>query len=250
MFDVHGEMEDRHWWFVARARIINQVLRQFVSAGDRRMIVDVGCGTGGMVNFLSDDFQCLGLDSSKTAIAKAMEMYPGRLFKCGDVQAHINNLKDETSVFLLMDVLEHIENDREFLRNLIDKLPSGGKVLITVPAKKTLWSKHDETAHHFRRYERADLESLWTGMDVKAVCVSYYNARLYPLIRLARFIGKHLKVTWGKDKTDFSVPPKLINQLLIHIFSGEATRLLSVIRNKSAKPYAVGVSLIAVLEKN
>ncbi len=249
MFDVHGAMENRHWWFVARARIIRQILQEIVGDDDKRMIVDVGCGTGGMVNFLADDFRFLGLDLSETAISKAKTLYPGRSFKSGDVQDHINSLKNETSVFLLMDVLEHIKNDKMFLHDLIEALPDGGKILITVPARKVLWSQHDETAHHFRRYELEDFKNLWAGLNVNPICVSYFNARLYPLVRLVRFLSSRLKLTWGKDKTDFAVPPAFINRLLIAIFAGEATRILKVIKTHEAKPYAVGVSLIAVLEK-
>ncbi len=249
MFEMHEAVENRHWWFVARARIISQVLRQFIRDDDERLIVDVGCGTGGMVNFLANDFQCLGIYHSDTAISKATALYPGRLFKCGDVHSHISALKNETSVFLLMDVLEHIEDDRTFMENLIGALPAGGKILITVPAKKVLWSQHDLSAHHFRRYEMGEFKGLWAGLNVKSVGVSYFNSRLYPLIWVARFLGNLMNLTWGKDKTDFSLPPRFINWLLTAIFAGEAKRILRIMNDQDSKPYAIGVSLIAVLEK-
>jgi SAM-dependent methyltransferase len=249
MFDVHGAMESQHWWFVARARIIRQVLRKIDSGQGESMIVDVGCGTGGMVNFLADDFRCLGVDVSESAISMATTLYPGRSFKCGNALTYINALQNPPSVCLLMDVLEHLEDDRTFLEDLIKALPIGGKVMITVPADKKLWSRHDETAHHFRRYDREEFENLWAGMPVTPLCLSYFNARLYPLIRLARFLGNRFSLTWGKNKTDFAIPPELVNRLLISIFEGESNRILDVIKTPQTKPYTVGVSLIAVLEK-
>ena len=148
-----------------------------------------------------------------------------------------------------MDVLEYIENNKMFMRDLIRALHSGGKVLITVPAKKILWSQHDEIAHHYRRYELDEFKNLWAGLNVKPICLSYFNSRLYPLIRLVRFLGNRLKLTWGKNKTNFALPPMFINRFLIAIFAGEAKRILKVMMTNAAKPYAVGASIIAVLEK-
>ena len=101
MFKVHGAMEGKHWWFVVRAHITRQVLREIVGDGDKKLIVDIGCGTGGMVNFLADDFWSLGHDLSETAISEAKKLYPDRSFKFGNVHAHIDAIKNETSVFFV-----------------------------------------------------------------------------------------------------------------------------------------------------
>ena len=53
LFDVHEELENRHWWFVARRQIIRSILVNLLGDNDQHLIVDVGCGTGGTVDFLS-----------------------------------------------------------------------------------------------------------------------------------------------------------------------------------------------------
>ncbi len=249
MMHLHSVLESRHWWFVARARIIRQVLLKYVSAENNSLIVDVGCGTGGMVDFLSDEFRCVGIDHSELAISHAKKLYPTRDFRCGTVPEELDDFKDDAKVFLLMDVLEHIENDHEFLKNIVEAIPPEGILLITVPARKVLWSQHDVTAHHVRRYEMDEFKALWDGMGLKSVCVSYFNSRLYPIIRFLRFLGNRLNITLGDSETDFKLPPKPLNWFLTEFFAGEAKRIMNVIDQKRSDPYRVGVSLLAVLKK-
>ena len=136
-----------------------------------------------------------------------------------------------------------------FFKRLVDALPKGCKIILTVPANQSLWSKHDETAHHFRRYEENQLPEIWSGLDVRPIFVSFYNSRLYPIVRTVRAMTKALGLTAGKENTDFSLPPLFLNEILIRLFSGEARRLVKLIVSPGARPYTFGVSLIAVLEK-
>jgi 2-polyprenyl-3-methyl-5-hydroxy-6-metoxy-1,4-benzoquinol methylase len=247
-FHIHADLEDSHWWFVARARIVSALLARFSDRQDKPLILDVGCGTGGMVNNLSPRFNCLGVDTSETAIRLAREKYPSARFDCADAFRFIEERRDEVSCVLLMDVLEHIEDDRAFLRKIIDRLAPGSRILITVPANMKLWTEHDVTAHHFRRYEMETLAALWDGAEVQARVVSYFNTRLFPIIRAVRFLAKRLGVTWGRGKTDFELPPRPVNRLLTAIFAGELDRIMSAM-NDGGAPYRYGASLLAILEK-
>lgn len=58
-----------------------------------------------------------------------------------------------------VNVLEHIENDRETLRDLYAKLKPGGVLNLYLPAAQILYNHLDKLVHHFRRYDRADLVS-------------------------------------------------------------------------------------------
>ena len=248
LFDVHEELENRHWWFVARRQIIRNILVNLLGDNDQHLIVDVGCGTGGTVDFLSKDFRTVGVDNSKIAIDKATCLYPTQTYMCADAGRVLGDQKQNISAILLMDVLEHIENDKAFLMGLLENLPVGVKILITVPARNVLWSRHDVIAHHFRRYESEDLKALWLGANVKQICLSYFNSRLYPIIRIIRFLRNRLNGSFGRHETDFSLPPSFLNRLLTKIFVGETDRILSVIRGYNSRSYTIGASLIAVLE--
>jgi hypothetical protein len=155
----------------------------------------------------------------------------------------------ETGLFLLMDVLEHVEKDRAFLSDLVSLARPGSHILITVPAGKNLWSSHDVVAEHHRRYEYEDFNDLWRGLPVEARLVSYFNARLYPVIRLIRFMANRLGISAGRQGSDFSIPLAPINSLLTRIFAGEGTSVRSVLDQPERSAYSKGVSLMALLRK-
>src|SRR6516165_6235153 len=118
VFTLHASLEQRHWWFRGRRAIILPIIDR-VSTARPWTIIDVGCGTGGTVEALSKRYRCIGIDSSEVAISTARALYRGAEFRCGVVPRDIQDLQAEAGLYLLMDVLEHIKNDREFLESII-----------------------------------------------------------------------------------------------------------------------------------
>jgi hypothetical protein len=100
-----------------------------------------------------------------------------------------------------------------------------------------------------RRYERAQLERLWAEQPVSASLVSYYNARLYPVVRCVRFVTRRNGQAHGEAQTDFRMPPAPVNRLLHRLFAAEAGPLVELMRGKRSGGFARGVSLIALLKK-
>ena len=249
VFQQHEDFEQTHWWFTARAEIVRKVLNEILGPPDPGIsIVDVGCGTGGMVHVLTDERRIVGIDTSELAIEKARSMYPDAAYRCADVFGSDASMAS-VDLVMLMDVLEHIEDDRAFLARLVDVLPAGGKILITVPADMSLWSEHDVVAHHMRRYDQAGLEAVWKGLPVRVLGLTAFNARLYPVVKVVRSLKRHLSVKDGRVKSDFFIPPWPLNTILHGVFAGEAARVLSAFRYGRARGYRRGVSLIAALEK-
>ena len=150
---------------------------------------------------------------------------------------------------LLMDVLEHVEDDFLLLSRLLEQLPEGGHLLLTVPADPRLWSEHDESFGHFRRYDLDRLEAVWSGLPVTPRLVSYYNTRLYPVIRAVRGISNRRGKAGGASGTDFSLPPAPVNRSLEGLFAGEARALLRSLDRAGAPAYRRGASLIALLRR-
>jgi hypothetical protein len=130
-FQLHVEIEQRHWWFVGRRRIL------------RRLIA-------------------------------------------GSVPSDLGELAGQARLFLLTDVLEHVGDDFAMLSELLAAASPGCCFLLTVPADESLWSEHDESFGHYRRYDRARLEQVWAGLPAKTLLISYFNTRLLPLVRLVR----------------------------------------------------------------
>ena len=150
---------------------------------------------------------------------------------------------------LLMDVLEHVPDDFRLLSELLAATAPGTFFLITVPAHRALWTRHDESFGHYRRYDRHRLAQAWHGLPVRTRLLSYYNSRLYPAVRAVRTVNRWRGNTTGPAGTDFTQPPVPINALLAGIFASEAGRLSDVLAGRRQSGFRTGVSLIAVLER-
>lgn len=248
VFDIHARLEQRHWWFRGRRAIVTPLIERVLKERPCA-IVDVGCGTGGTVEALSKHYQCIGIDSSELAISTAHALYPDAQFRRGVVPRDIHDLQADAGLYLLMDVLEHIEDDKAFLASIVSFARPGSLFLVTVPAHPSLWSEHDVTAGHCRRYEAETLRALWTDLPVRERLFSSINYRLYPIIRFLRYVGNRLNHSWGGRGTDFSMPPALINDTLTWIFSGEHKSVLHRL-DGGPRSFPDGVSFIALLEKN
>jgi SAM-dependent methyltransferase len=138
----------------------------------------------------------------------------------------------------ILDVLEHVEEDRAALESMAAKLKPGGKILITVPAHPWMWSAHDEVNHHKRRYTRQTLRTVIGDAGLQVEMLSWFNSLLFPLAAAARLAGR---VT-GKQDSDDKMPPKAINSLFEAIFGLERYALGRV-------PLPPGVSLVAIVSK-
>jgi cyclopropane fatty-acyl-phospholipid synthase-like methyltransferase len=102
------------------------------------------------------------------------------------------------------EVLEHIEDDMQFLRRTNDLLAKGGQLILSVPARQKYWSVDDVIVGHFRRYERHDLQKILREAGYSQIKIIAYGFPFQNLIRLvrialAKFQYKE-KVNWEKEK--------------------------------------------------
>ncbi len=244
-FEAHARVEDHHWWFVGRRRIIATLVRA-VGDGMRVSVADIGCGTGGNAAALHDSgHDVIGLDPSPVAIDLARRRYPSLEFIHTDEPSRARAHLARGGIALLADVLEHVEDDRRLLGRVIDALPPGGHVLITVPADPALWSGHDVAFGHHRRYDVAMLSALWSGLPVDVRLVSHFNARLHPVIAAFRRLRRRSAPGPGGD---LRAPALGINALLTRVFAGESRRLALAL-DTGIPPHHRGVSLITVLRR-
>jgi SAM-dependent methyltransferase len=189
---LHHELDDRHWWFAARRRIVLQVLdaalRRAGPAGKPR-ILDIGCGGGGTLRELALRGEAFGLDPEPSAVEAAM-----RRARC---EVRLGRLPDEIPYELgsfdavtLLDVLEHIEDDVRALGTIERLLRPGGLLLCTVPAYRFLWSQHDDVNEHRRRYTRPELRIRLEAAGLRVRKLSYCNTFLFPPIAAARLLWR------------------------------------------------------------
>lgn len=138
----------------------------------------------------------------------------------------------------LLDVLEHVPDDSASLCAIYNRLKPGGALLLTVPANPWMWSGHDVAHHHFRRYNKADVERLARDAGFHVQLLSYFNTLHFPLIAAVRILGK----AFGKEAADDKLPSAPVNKVLNAIFASEAGLI-------GRLPMPFGVSLVAVLRR-
>ncbi len=247
-FELHAEIEERHWWFVARRRILQSVINAVLPPSHATTIVDVGCGTGANLAMLADQYDCVGIDTSSEAVRLAAGRFPQARFVCGAAY-EMPSLLEAAQLIMLNDVLEHVADDFRMLSELLSRATPGAHFLLTVPADMALWSQHDQSFGHYRRYSQARLEQVWQGLPVSTVFVSHYNARLYPVIRAVRRISQWRGKPAGRAGTDFALPSPLTNELLTRVFAGEQRKLAALAHGRTQVPYRFGVSLMALLRR-
>ncbi len=255
-FQLHAAIEERHWWFTARRTILGRLvghlnahhqLRAADRSGEKPLLIDVGCGTGANLAAFAESFRCLGVDTSAEAIQLAKQRYPHLEFLHGYAPDDLVNSIRAASVVTLNDVLEHVRDDFLLFSRIMAELPPGAMAVITVPAEPKLWSAHDVSFGHYRRYLRERFEMLWQNLPVKAHLVSHFNSRLYPIIRTVRTLNNWRGATGGVAGTDFKLPPAPLNHLLKSCFHGESQVLLRALRGGPG--YSRGASLVAILER-
>jgi SAM-dependent methyltransferase len=246
LFDLHSQIEEKHWWFTARRQIIHKILNRIAPPKEGLSIVNVGCGTGSDLSYFSQFYRCIGIDSSNSAVAKAGRRAPEAIVILGSsADAVLHRKRGEQRIWFFMDVLEHINKDQNFFNKYTTVMESGEIIIITVPANSNLWSLHDNVFGHYRRYTEKKLKRLWYHLPFKVLLLSHFNTRLYPFIWLIRNIENKIVKMNSNEETNFKLLPSLLNRLLHKIFYGEHKRILGIMDGGS--PYHFGASLIAIL---
>jgi len=237
VFDRMAELDQDHWWFLARRRILKRLIERVVRPPRKAKILEIGCGTGHNLAMLKSFGSLEASELDRCARAVANKRLPGRVknAKLPDLTKFKRNGYD---LIALLDVLEHVPDDLASLRSIHMRLKPGGALLLTVPANPWMWSAHDAAHHHFRRYTRKQLEELFLRSGLEVQLLSYFNTLLFPLVAAARVAGKITR----KQSADDKLPSAPINSILNSVFGLEAALI-------GRLPMPFGVSLVAVVRR-
>ena len=248
-FELHARIEGIHWWFRGRRSIIRRMISQVLPVSRRGVVIDIGCGTGANLDALASTHDCLGIDVSENAIRLARQRFPNIRFMHTDLRHLVVPNDLGPRIWLLLDVLEHVEDDIGFFSTILAVMEQDDHLLITVPANMSLWSPHDTAHGHYRRYHRAMLERLWKGHEVSVIFVSYFNFFLFPIIYVVRAYNRLRKREWGDAGTDLHLPGPFVNGFLESIFASEGLILSHMVKQGLRTGWPFGVSLMALLRK-
>lgn len=232
------ELEDTHWWFQGRRAVIRALLGRAGTAGDLQLL-DAGCGTGR--NML--EFAALGSVQGVDPSPDAIEFCRRRGLEAVR-EGRLESLPFEDGSFdliLATDVLEHIRDDRVALRELRRVAAPQGRLLVTVPAYRWLWSQHDTIHHHFRRYTLTALRQRLLATGWAPFAWSYFNSLLLPPIAAVRLLGRRRPARDG-ERPDLKLTPPALNRLLEQPMRAEAALIGRGVR----LPAGVSIGVVAV----
>jgi 2-polyprenyl-3-methyl-5-hydroxy-6-metoxy-1,4-benzoquinol methylase len=178
--DILGDSIDEHWYYCCKAAATRRLL------GDMpiRRILDVGAGSGFFSHHLlthTDAHEAWCVDISYPADSSATSA-------CKPVHYRRSIDSIDADLVLLMDVLEHVDDDLGLLKSYVDKVPSGSRFLMTVPAFQFLWSGHDDFLEHKRRYTLAQFETLAGDAGLTVQRGAYYFGAVFPIAAALRLM--------------------------------------------------------------
>jgi SAM-dependent methyltransferase len=228
-FDPHyfpalGAVEERHFWFAARRRVILDAMRRHVPDLEGRALFDIGCGSGGLLAYLGANGVRLG--GACDAYLESLEMVRRKVTAPLVLvdEGRLPPLGPGQSLLGLFDVLEHIDDDVATLRFLASVLDPGGALVITVPAHPSLFDEMDLLAHHRRRYRLAELRGKLGRAGFEIRTLFHFMAPLVPLLLLGRALGRLSgggnAGAAGRRATELSIIPGL-NGALAGVLAAE-----------------------------
>ena len=234
VYDRMAELDQVHWWYTARRRVLADFIQREVRPPADAQILEIGCGTGHNVPMLRafGTVDAVELDDDARAVAcnrLGMAVVGASLPTLAGLP------RNRYDLVALLDVIEHVENDVAGLSAVARLLSPGGQVLITVPAHQWMFGAHDRLNHHFRRYSRNTLRDLIEQSGLRVDKLTYFNSLLFPLAVAERLAGR---IT-GKEETDDSLPPAALNRAMAAVFGAERYLIGRV-------PMPPGLSLIAL----
>jgi len=236
VYHTNYQLEDSYWWFVARNRLVKKVFGKICNISKGETILDAGCGTGGFAKVMSENYKVYCLDTSALALGYCKKRGLTNL-----VNSTLGNFKSDglnIKAVLMLDVVEHIEDDREVVSQVYNHLAEGGYFVATVPAYQWMWSGHDNLHMHYRRYNRKNFNELLVNCGFSIEYSSYFNTLLFPVAFAVRMIEKIFRLK--KNRTGVDVVPGFINETLKNIFGFE-----SVILPGCRFPFGLSILTIA-----
>ena len=232
------EMEDHHWWFSAKRALVRWLLETY-AALPPRLGVDVGCGTGGMVQVLSSlGGWWVGTDRSELALMFCRKRGLPRLLQAS---AETLPLRSESAdLVLCLDVLYHrgVVDDRRVLGECFRILRPGGTVVITDSALDWLRGPHDEAVHTRKRYRLSEMVALVEVARFTVLRRSYANTLLFFPAAAYRLARRWLP---GRgSRSDILALPRLIERILAGVMTLERWLL-----RRRDLPFGSSVVLVA-----
>ena len=235
------QIEDNSFWFKHRNNCIIEIINKFPPPG---IILDVGGGNGFVsLEIKNNCYEIALLEPGISGILNAKKRGLKKLI-CANFN-EIDLYPNSIPAIGTFDVLEHIQNDYEFLNKIYKCLISGGKLYVTVPAYNFLWSDEDSKSGHYRRYNLNQLRSIvkQTGLEIE------YDTYIFSVLPIPVFLFRTLptklnfvkKETNKRTKNEHKIRKGLTGNILQKIWNSE----IKAISKEKIIPFGGSCLLVA-----
>ena len=237
-YDNLEATEREHWYYAGKREVVRYWLGRTAAANPQHTLLDCGAGTGLFAQEMAAHYRVLVLDDHEESLRRLRAKFsPEQVLR---VSADGIPLPDRAvDVATALDVLEHVERDDAVVRELARVLRPGGVAVVTVPAGMALWGDWDVALHHFRRYDRGQLKTLFPDADWEIIHVNYTNVVVYPVVWLVRK-WRAIRPVRTAVRTEDRIPPRWLNAFLRAMFVSMA---------RWRMPFPFGVSLLLVARR-
>lgn len=232
----------RHPWEIARAEsLLGEIEKMQFSS-----IADIGAGdlyfTNNVANLTGEKIYACDINYQEKDLFENKSIT--KIIDIDDIP------KETVDLVLLLDVLEHIEDEDDFLQKVKDILSKGGRILITLPAFQFLFSEHDVFLKHYRRYTKKQLTKLLLKNNLSIEKTYYFYSSLFfvrVLMKMLSFCG--LKNEYKNEVGNWKYGEEhIITRFFVKMLNLDYN--VNVFLNSSLKTSFPGLSVLAVVRKS
>lgn len=241
LFAEYDRIVRTHFWFTGRLKLIIDTMRVYCPAPTT--MLEIGCASGYVLEGIRNSFagiKLLGTEPSIIPLKTAANRLSGISFI--QMDGRCIPFIEEFDLIGAFDVLEHIDGDELVLQQMYRACKKDGRIILTVPQHRWLWSKTDEDAAHKRRYSRQELMHKVSAAGFEVKYVSSFMSLLLPAMAASRVIQRDKRSGQSPLDEGFKIGP-FLNRLFSFIFDIERILLSFGMR------FPAGGSLLVVAQK-
>ena len=216
------EKNQNFFWLNVRFEIVAKLIQKW----ECKNVLDVGAGSGALRNKLFKNIDYFFLEPDHKSREELIK-------KVGKDYEYEKNSEIKFDCISILDVVEHVDNPKKFIKSYLDQLNPGGKIIISVPAYNFLWSNWDVVLGHKERFTKKSLKNILPKRNVKLVELTY----LFPELVLPAYVRKLI----NSKNENFPEINKYLNSFFFYL-----SKLISKLR----KITPFGLSVFCIIEKN
>jgi SAM-dependent methyltransferase len=249
-YEIMRRVEEEYWWYAALRSLVVQTVTPLVEQTPSPLILDAGCGTGGMAKILKETLPSAGIvcmDYSPEAIAHTRERGLGLLAR-GDVE-RLPFPAESFDLVVSLDVLyTRGLDDRRAVQEICRVLKPEGRLVLNLAAFDFLRGEHDRAVNGERRYTASRVRALLRQGGLEAERLTYWNASMFPPVAAARLWSRLRSRAARADirdapRSDLKPLPAWVNRPLRSVVLAE-----TVLLRRASLPF--GTSVFAVARRN